>query len=320
MTDALAHEHVTNVDGLAEFERPWRRSSERSGRITIVLRIKNEARNLGYVLPPLLRTFDSLVIADNLSTDGTLETLAAEIDKANATDRVQVLNYPVMVARCGSEHRRTAERSVQNLTHFYNWTFSHASDPYTFKWDGDMVLTQFGEEVFRQLQWRIAKGIFEVSTPIMQVWVKSPTTAYVDTYCAPREPRIKPNLPEFVFTKGLNHELAVGPPIPTLWLQFGIIIEVKRLDEDEFSHWTSVDDFSDPRASWRKQREFEISRAGAELGSDPHLVEITDPDGDVVDRLRRLSPAEWQRLRPKLRPTEAQRRAKRRLSHQPRSG
>ena len=87
-------------EGLADFEVSWRWGSGdlRPG-FTVVLRVKDEARNLPFVLPPLLRSLAQVIVVDNGSTDGTPEVAARVAEEMGAADRLDVLSYPFQVSR-----------------------------------------------------------------------------------------------------------------------------------------------------------------------------------------------------------------------------
>ena len=63
---------IRNVEGLSDFDVHWRwQDGPLAPGITAVLRVKNEAASLGWVLPPLLDAVREVVLVDNGSTDGT---------------------------------------------------------------------------------------------------------------------------------------------------------------------------------------------------------------------------------------------------------
>ena len=49
--------------------------------LTSVLRVKNEARSLPWVLPPLFRAVQQVVVVDNQSDDGTPEVARAVAER-----------------------------------------------------------------------------------------------------------------------------------------------------------------------------------------------------------------------------------------------
>ena len=93
--------------------------------LTCVFRVKDEARNLPWVLPPMLDAVTHVVLVDNGSTDGTPEVAQRVAEECGAADRFTLAHYPVTVARAGAEHLLTPPDSPRSLTYFYNWSFSH---------------------------------------------------------------------------------------------------------------------------------------------------------------------------------------------------
>ena len=145
-----------NLEGHTDFNVRWAWSEERlEPGFTAVVRVKNEALALPWVLPPLLRAVRRVEIVDNGSTDGTADVARAVAEEEGAADRLEVRSYPFSVARCGPEHLGTPAGSVHNLAYFYNWAFSHVRTGYALKWDGDMVLTDSAVELFRDLAWQL---------------------------------------------------------------------------------------------------------------------------------------------------------------------
>src|SRR5919112_302940 len=139
-------EEFTNREGHSEYAVRWNwvEDSSNSG-FTAVLRVKDEARSLPWVLPGILRSTERAIVVDNGSTDGTPEVARSVAERLGCADDLEVLSYPFSVSRCGPEHLWTYPDSVHSLTYFYNWSFSHVKTRYALKWDGDMVLTPEGE-------------------------------------------------------------------------------------------------------------------------------------------------------------------------------
>jgi len=145
-TDGDPTDGVANLEGHHEVDItwPWTRPGGLRRGSTAVLRVKDEAANLPFVLPPLLRATDRVLLVDNLSTDETSQVAAETAAAAGQAERLTVLSYPYEVARAGAEHLATHERSVHSLAYFYNWCFAQVDTAYSWKWDGDMVLTREG--------------------------------------------------------------------------------------------------------------------------------------------------------------------------------
>ena len=157
MIKARSRAKWTNREGLSEYAFRWNWVEDTSGSgFTAVLRVKDEARSLPWVLPGVLRSVQQTIVVDNGSTDGTPEVALGVAEELGLSERLRVLSYPFAVSRCGPEHLRTYPDSVHSLTYFYNWSFSHVLTRYALKWDGDMVLTPEGERVLRDLAWQLA--------------------------------------------------------------------------------------------------------------------------------------------------------------------
>src|SRR5688500_15952049 len=146
---------LVNREGQDEFNVQWHDPEPKLGTFTTVLRVKNEAQSLPWVLPGLLRVSDHMVLVDNGSDDGTPDIAKQVAEQENVADKLDVFEYPFSVARCGPEHLSVPANSVHSLTYFYNWAFSHVKTRYCLKWDGDMVLTKDGEAYFQQLRWQL---------------------------------------------------------------------------------------------------------------------------------------------------------------------
>src|SRR5262245_57822123 len=115
---------IANVEGRKEFDIRWRWADcVLEPGFTAVLRVRNESRNLSFVLPPLFRAMARVLIVDNDSTDGTPDMASEIARQEDAAERLEVLRYPFEVARCGSEHLATPPDSVHSLVYFYNWAF-----------------------------------------------------------------------------------------------------------------------------------------------------------------------------------------------------
>lgn len=256
--------------------------------LTCVFRVKDEARNLPWVLPQMLEAVDRVVLVDNGSTDGTAELAQQLADDAGATHRYTGVTYPHRVSRAGSEHLATPPDSVHSLTHFYNWAFSHVRTTYSMKWDGDMALTREGVGVLRDLSWQLQGSGAVVAVPRHPIVVEHDRLAWIDLGSRFLEPWIYPMGPEFTYVKAFEWEVREWPSSSErVVAPEGMTIEVKWLEDDELAHWSPIEDFPPSRVQ-RKRREQEVDRAiragTAEEVEGIHRVE--SPDGvHVVDHL-----------------------------------
>jgi hypothetical protein len=255
---------------------------------TAVVRVKDEARALPWVLPQLLRAAERVVLIDNGSTDGTPELARSLAAEARAEQRLDVLAYPFAIARCGSEHLATPAGSLHSLAHFYNWSFSHVRTGYALKWDGDMVLTDATVAALRDLAWQLEGAERIVRVPRSPLYVADGRRAYLDTALVNREPWAWPNLPGYEFVKALEWELPMFPPgVATITLPEHGCVELKHLDAEEFAHWSDTDFAASARTS-RKRRETEVFAALAAGREPPAGVrEILAPPGrHVIEHVR----------------------------------
>jgi glycosyltransferase involved in cell wall biosynthesis len=274
---------IANLEGVDGFDVtwPWSSGALKPG-LTAVLRVRNEARNLPWVLPSIMAATDHVLLVDNQSTDGTPE-LALELGRGGG---LEVLAYPFEVARCGPEHLGTPATSVHSLTHYYNWAFAHVGTRWSMKWDGDMVLTREGIATVADLSWQLGGQDAVVLIPRHPLNVESDRVAYLDLGMRGLEPWIYPMRPEYAFLKAFEWELRDLPEtVDRMRLRRGLCVELKWLDSDEFDHWTSVESFGGARTP-RKQREWEVFTACREgrWQELDQVVRIESPPGvHVID-------------------------------------
>ncbi len=147
-----------------------------------------------WVLPPLLRATDHVLVVDNGSTDGTPEVTRETAERAGLAHKLRQASYPFSVARAGAEHLAQPERSVHSLAYFYNWCFAQVTTRYSWKWDGDMVLTTEGEASIGDLGWQVGdvQSIIRVPRRIWRrAWAsasKPPAWSATSTPLGPRIP------------------------------------------------------------------------------------------------------------------------------------
>ncbi len=280
---------LTNVEGQADYNVRWAWAERTpvSG-FTAVVRAKNEERALPWVLPPLLRAVEHVVLIDNGSTDRTLEVARESAAAHGADDRLEVHAYPFSVARCGDEHLGTPAASVHSLAYFYNWSFAHVRTRYALKWDADMVLAETAVNTLRDLAWQLEAADAVVKIPRFPLYVADDRRAFLDLGLANCEAWGWPNRPGYSFVKALEWEQPVLPrEVPRIVLPDWSCIELKYLDADEFDHWSDTD-FETTSRTQRKRREWEVFRALADGGEPPEeVVPVESPDDmHVIDYVR----------------------------------
>jgi hypothetical protein len=280
---------IKNREGHAAYDVRWAwASSALEPGLTAVLRVRNEARSLPWVLPSLLRAVRRVVMVDNGSSDDT-PAVARQLAAAEAAaDRLEVLDYPFAIARCGPEHLATPATSVHSLTHFYNWSFSHVRTAYALKWDGDMVLNDNAVAVLRDLAWQLEATEVVIRVPRHSLYVRDEREAFVDTELHNSEPWGWPNGPGYTFAKALDWELPLwNERARHIVLPEWSCVELKHLDEDEFAHWSHTD-FGASARTQRKYREWQVFQAMVgEADLPAGLVRVSAPPGQhVIDHVR----------------------------------
>lgn len=286
----MSGQGLRNREGHTDFDVvwPWTRPGGLRRGSTAVLRVKDEAASLPWVLPPLLRAMDEVLVVDNGSTDGTADVARAVAGELGgvAGARLRVASYPFEVARAGAEHLAVHELSVHSLAYFYNWCFAQVGTRYSFKWDGDMVLTTEGEASLAALAWQVGGVQAVIRVPRHALYLDSarPDRGWLDLGLRNAEEWGFPTGPDFVFTKAFEWEVRTTPPaVRTIGLPFGLCVELKYLDGDEFAHWTDPASFATSGRTKRKRREWEVFTA---LQAAPDTA-----DGDLAGVHRIDAPA-----------------------------
>jgi glycosyltransferase involved in cell wall biosynthesis len=290
---------TTNLEGLSDYDVEWRWSDGGlEPGFTAVLRVKNEARSLPFVLPALLRSVVRVLVIDNGSTDGTPEVARDVAAAEGMAAQLEVVTYPFTVARYGTEHLNTHPASIRSPTYFYNWAFSQARTTYSLKWDGDMVLSREGERVLRDLAWQVEGQPTVVRIPRFGLYVESSDVAWVDVALTNREYYGWPNAEGVLHDKGFEWEIPLfgDKAAKKILLPDGICFEIKWLDTDEFTHWSHRDFGETPRTA-RKLRELEVFERLMNNETLPGLVRVERGNrSHVIEEFGELSVLEWNEL------------------------
>ena len=280
---------IQNLEGHTDYDIvwPWTRPGGLRSGTTAVLRVKNEAPSLPFVLPPLLRATDHVLVVDNGSDDGTPDVARETAEKAGRADRLTLASYPFAVARAGAEHLAVHELSVHSLAYFYNWCFAQVGTRYSWKWDGDMVLTTEGEASIADLGWQIGDVQSIIRVPRHGLYLDGDSHGYLDLGLRNAEEWGFPIGPDFVYTKAFEWEVRTTPErVRSIGLPHGLCVELKYLDGDEFAHWTDPASFATSYRNKRKRREWAVFNALQEGTVLPGVHEITAPPGvHIVDHV-----------------------------------
>ncbi len=289
MTAHLGATGLSNLEGHTDFDItwPWLRPGGLRPGATAVLRAKDEAPSLPFVLPPLLRACDQVLLVDNGSEDGTPDVARETAERSGRSDRLTVASYPFAVARAGAEHLAQHELSVHSLSYFYNWCFAQVTTRYSWKWDGDMVLTTEGEVSIADLTWQVGDVQSIIRVPRHGLYLESDSKAYLDLGWRNAEEWGFPVGPDFVFTKAFEWEIRTTPEnVRSIGLPHGLCVELKYLHGEEFAHWTDPESFATSYRNRRKRREWTVFHALREGRVLPGVHEITAPPGvHVVDHV-----------------------------------
>ena len=289
MTGSRTPTGLTNLEGHTDFDItwPWTRPEGLRPGTTAVLRVKDEAPSLPFVLPPLLRACDHVLVVDNGSTDGTPDVARETAERCGHPDKLALASYPFDVARAGAEHLAAHELSVHSLSYFYNWCFAQVTTRYSWKWDGDMVLTTEGEVSIADLGWQVGDVQSIIRVPRHGLYIANDRLGYLDLGLRNAEEWGFPIGPDFVYTKAFEWEIRTTPVgVRSIGLPFGLCVELKYLHGDEFAHWTDPESFATSWRNSRKRREWEVFNDLRKGRVPDGVIEILAPEGThIVDHV-----------------------------------
>ncbi len=150
-----------------------------------------------------------------------------------------------------------------------------------------MVLTTEGEVSIADLGWQVGDVQTIVRVPRHPLFLASDSLGYLDLGLRNAEEWGFPIGPDFVYTKAFEWEIRTTPEdVRSIGLPFGLCVELKYLDGDEFAHWTDPASFATSYRNKRKRREWEVFNALREGTVPAGVVEVDAPPGvHVVDHV-----------------------------------
>ncbi len=269
---------LANREGQPDYDIKWRWVSYLSGGgFTAVFWVRNEVPLLPYVLPPLLRAVDRVIVIDNGSIDGW--DVAQSITSDDGTPpSLRVVDYPFELALPGDPHLGTPPDSVHSRAYARNWALSLVETPYVLEWAGDVVLTAAGEEALLELSWRQESHDAIIEFPCSTLIAESEKEAVlrkssVDTMAA------WPNKKGVSIGKGMDQSIVQAPPrLPHL----------------------RMPDFLCFRVGWADPEAGTGAAEGSGTGGTkrPSRLTITASDGEhVIEAAQRAPRSHWSRRR-----------------------
>ena len=243
-----------NLERHSDYDFSFQAANRLPG-VSAMLRVRNEASKIRCCLMSVLGIFDEIIVVDNNSDDGTREIVNGFKQEHDRTGKLRLFEYPFRVARCGTEHDDTPEDSVHNLAYYYNWTVSQCTRRYICKWDADMVVRREERDVFKAFLDRLDGQEPRAVLLTGQSVYRDPSgQCFLAAEDVMTEPRLFPFGSDNYYFKARHFErVRFAPSLPVEPYGGGIVFyELKFVDEDEFSHW-STRQFP----TGRKQQEWE---------------------------------------------------------------
>lgn len=239
-----------NCEGISDYDLPDQIGIPKCDGLSVMYRVKNEAKLIEGSILSLIDLADQIVIVDNASSDDTPSIVASLRNKHPLGNKIELYSYPFEVARCGQEHAQTAANSVHSLPYFYNWALGQCTRRMVLKWDGDMIFTSDAE-----LRKRFADAVSYLGRQKTPRFCSLQTeNVYIDT-CGSAismqevfsEVRLFSNHSSIYFTKGGHYEvLSASDEVTVHIMDFPLGYEVKTLADSEFDHWSDMS-FVSPR-------------------------------------------------------------------------
>jgi glycosyltransferase involved in cell wall biosynthesis len=213
----------------------------------------------------LLGLFDEIVVVDNGSVDGTQQIVREFKDAHDRGNTMVLCDYPFNVSRCGPEHASTPEDSVHSLAYYYNWALSQCTRRYVCKWDADMVVRREARRPFQEFLGRLdredARAVFLKGETVYR---DAAGGCFLAADESVTERRLFPYGSDTYYIKGEHFErLRLARGLRTDRYDSVVYYELKFVDEDEFSHWSTTQ-FPTPRKKKEWER-FALLRGGGAI-------------------------------------------------------
>jgi glycosyltransferase involved in cell wall biosynthesis len=243
-----------NREGLKNFDFTLFESRGTPG-VSAMLRVKNESEKILNCLRSISDIFDEIIFVDNGSEDKTLEILRQFKEETDKGNKIKIYHYPFKIARCGQENLLTPEDSLSSLAYYYNWTLSKCTFRYICKWDADMILRKEAREPIKRF-------LRQIQRDQKKCWALYGQTIYRDLRGNYYLSKGEVNSEIRIFPYGFNprfgkvelyEALKFERPLPVEHFDAISFYELKFVNENEFSHWSTDDIPPTPR----KKREWE---------------------------------------------------------------
>ncbi len=233
--------------------------------VSAMLRVKNEASKIDYVLASIYDLFNEIVIVDNNSDDDTVSIVKRFAATHDASNKIKLSQYPFQIARYGPESEQTPGNSVHSSSYFYNYCSSLCSYEFICKWDGDMIVIADARKRLRERLKQLNPRFCYM--PRGLTLYRMSDGRFVLTDEMNYEVRFAPLSYRYVFMSVNQMEWwSVGKKLPSRpILNEAVFYELKFIDENEFAHWSTTEFPTDRKrkewANYQKLRRSEIDDA-----------------------------------------------------------